>query len=306
MVNILFLGAGKRLSLLEAFTEAASKENIALSMFAMERDPRVPIASIAAVFAGPAFREPSFGEALRQAVDRYRIDVIIPNMDAATVALAQADPSGAWHVVSSPFLCRAMEDKQASEAWFRSRGFPVPPADGWPRIAKSKLGFGARDQFLIPDAEAMESASARLRSGDYFVQRFIPGPEYTVDAYVSRAGQLLGAYARQRLEVVNGEVDVSLSRRHESVLHWSRHILAEPGWQGPITLQFIDGPDGPVLIEINPRFGGGVTHAIHGGLDMPRWILREQAGRTVEPFDDWIEGSLMTRCRRDVFHDPHD
>lgn len=306
MVNVLFLGAGKRLSLLESFQAAAERENIALSLFAMEREVHVPIALVAAVFAGPSFRDVHFPEALCQAVDEYRIDIVIPNMDAATVALAAAPATGAWHLVSSLPLCQAMEDKRASEAWFRAQGLPIPDGDGWPRIAKSRLGFGARDQFIIPDPTAWEAAESRLQAGDYLIQPWIPGREYTVDAYVAQDGRILGIYIRQRLEVVNGEVDVSLSQHHPGIEALTRRILGLPGWLGPITLQFIDGPEGPVLIEINPRFGGGVTHAIHGGLDMPAWILREWSGRPVTPCEGWKEGSLMTRCRRDVFHDPHD
>ncbi|MGH3431043.1 MAG: ATP-grasp domain-containing protein, partial [Mycobacteriales bacterium] len=99
-------------------------------------------------------------------------------------------------------------------------------------------------------------------------------------------------------------VEVSEAHHHPAVLELSHRILEQPGWSGPITLQFIDGEGGPVAIEVNPRFGGGVTHAIHCGLDMPAWLLREKLGRDLPPPPEWIDGSLMTRCRRDVFHDP--
>jgi len=121
---------------------------------------------------------------------------------------------------------------------------------------------------------------------------------------VDRTGRIIGMLSRKRLQVVEGEVEVSETWREPAVLSLCRQTLSAPGWQGPLTLQAILGPEGPAMIEINPRFGGGVTHAIHCGLDMPRWLMRERLGLELAPRDEWLEHSVMTRCRRDVFHDP--
>ena len=50
--------------------------------------------------------------------------------------------------------------------------------------------------------------------------------------------------------------------------------------RGVITIQCIVTPRRRIrVIEINPRFGGGVPLAIHAGADFPRWILSELIGR---------------------------
>ncbi len=50
--------------------------------------------------------------------------------------------------------------------------------------------------------------------------------------------------------------------------------------RGVITVQCIVTPDRRIrVIEINPRFGGGVPLAIHAGADFPRWILSECLGK---------------------------
>jgi carbamoyl-phosphate synthase large subunit len=304
-MNLLFLGAGKRLSLLEAFQASAHKNNIELDIFSMESNVYVPIAKLANVFHGPKFHESAFSSALREAVIEYDIDIVIPNMDSATVALSCSPPTGAWHLVSNSDLCKAMEDKYEAKKWFQYHSLPVPVGQNWPRIVKSRLGYGARDQFVVSAEMELQALGKRINLDDYIVEPFINGPEYSVDAYVASDGRLLGAYTRQRLAVVNGEVDVSLSKSHPTIDMLSRRILSLPGWLGPVTLQFIDGPMGPLLIEINPRFGGGATHAIHGGLDMPTWIFREMMGLPVDPCLKWEDGSLMTRCMRDVFHDSY-
>jgi len=275
-------------------------------MYCMERDLRVPVAHAAKVFSGPSFRDVGFSVALRNAVQNYQIDIVIPNMDAATVALSQATSTGALHLVSSQKLCQVMEDKYAAKSWFRSHSIPTPHGEIFPRIVKSRLGYGARDQFIVDNEMAWTAMQSRIASGDYVYEPYIDGPEYTVDSYVASDGMVLGVYIRRRLEVMNGEVNVSMSQFHPLIDALARKILGLPGWFGPITLQFIDAPAGPVLIEINPRLGGGVTHAIHGGLDIPSWIFHERMGTPVVPCKGWVDGSLMTRCRRDVFHDPND
>lgn len=305
-MNVLFLGAGNRLSLLEAFQSSAERYQISLSMYCMEKDVRVPVAHVAEVFSGPSFRDVRFYAALQNAVQNYQIDIVIPNMDAATVALSQATSTGALHLVSSPKLCQVMEDKYAAKSWFRTHSIPTPYGEVFPRIVKSRMGYGARDQFIVDNEMAWTAMQGRIVGGDYVYEPYVDGPEYTVDSYVSSDGVILGVYIRRRLEVINGEVNVSVSQFHPSIDALARKILGLPGWFGPITLQFIDAPAGPVLIEINPRLGGGVTHAIHGGLDIPSWIFHERMGAPVSPCEGWLDGSLMTRCRRDVFHDPND
>jgi carbamoyl-phosphate synthase large subunit len=304
-LRVLFLGAGKRLSLLERFVAAAQAEEVDLEMGAVELGPLVPIAGAARIHVGPDFTSPSFGGYLADLVIREGFDMVVPNMDSATVALARSAGRlrdlGAWAVVSAADLCEAMEDKLAARAWFGARSIPIPEDTAGPMvIAKRRHGFGSRGQFT---AGGREAALARLgaEAEDYIVQPWVEGPEYTVDAYVGRDGRLLGALSRIRLEVVAGEVDLSETHREPAILEQTARVLAEPGWQGPITLQFIRSASGPVLIEVNPRFGGGVTHSIELGLDMPRWLLREQLGRPVEPVADWPDGSVMARCRRDVF-----
>ena len=306
-MRVLFLGAGKRLSLLEAFQRAAAAEDVPLQLFAAELDATVPVAAVAEILPSPRFAAPEFGPWLLERCAQLAIDLVIPNMDAATVVLSALAPQlqelGCWAVVSQHELCVAMEDKCLAEAWFRAQDQVVPERRGWPRILKRRRGFAARGQAVVADAAARAAFLAVQDAPEDFIeQTFVPGPEYSVDAYVDREGRLVGAMPRQRLKVLDGEVDESLSRRHARIEAACRRLFDAPGWQGPLTAQFIDGPQGPVLIEVNPRFGGGATHAIHCGLDMPRWLLRERLGLTLPALPlAWTAGSHMVRCRRDIF-----
>jgi carbamoyl-phosphate synthase large subunit len=306
-LRLLFLGAGKRLSLLEQFQRAGSAEGIDLDLLAVEGSVPVPISRTATVFTGPRFLSGEFEDFLIDLCARQSIDLVVPNMDTATIALAKQKSLlarlGRRAVVSELTLCETMFDKVSAAAWFSAIHIPQPEKSGFPCIAKHRLGFGSRDQFVARDQQELDQGLACRNSNDYIIQAFVKGAEYTVDAYVARGGRLVAALSRLRREVSAGEVDVSETMHHSEILDLTRAVLAQPGWEGPITLQFIDAPSGSVIVEVNPRFGGGVTHSIHCGLDMPRWLIREFLGREIPHDVDWPDHSIMTRCRRDIFYD---
>ncbi|MBD8873122.1 ATP-grasp domain-containing protein [Rhodanobacter sp. DHB23] len=308
VLRILFLGAGKRLSLLEDFLTAGQAEEIKLSLYCAELEPHAPAGAVAKILQAPRFDSNDFSKWLMAQGRVTNFDVIIPNMDSATVALSAVRKplieSGAWPVVSSAPLCRQMEDKIEADRWFSAHGFTVPGRSGWPRIFKRRLGFGSRGQVTVSDdSERTQFLASIDDPSSYIEQDVVKGQEYSVDAYVARDGRLVAAMPRLRMEVIDGEVNTSLSTQHPEIAAISQKLFSIDGWQGPLTAQFIDTINGPVLLEVNPRFGGGVTHSIHCGLDMPRWILRERLGLPLPINAPWLAGSLMMRCRRDIFFD---
>lgn len=304
-MKILFLGAGKRLSLLEKFLDKSVTDLACIQLHSVENSKIVPISKIAEIHIGPSFDDLYFGEWLIGLIQNIGADLVIPNMDSATVALARVQQKieelGKWAVVSKLSLCEAMQDKKKSEDWFKAHGMPIPTCHGWPRILKKRLGFASRGQTVVANERERGLFLLSHDPAEYIEQEFITGEEYTVDAYVSRDGRFVNAMSRKRLKVSDGEVEESISVRHSEILKLTEKLFAFEGWQGPLTAQFIDGPNGPILIEVNPRFGGGVTHSIYCGLNFPEWIIREALGLNLPEMGSWIEGSFMTRCRRDIF-----
>ena len=306
VIKVLFLGAGRRLSLLERFLDAAQLEGVEIELFSAEISKMVPIAGIAKILESPKFSDPIFAEWLFDLVGEEKINIIIPNMDAATVALSSLKEEllamGVWPVVSSELLCISMEDKVLADNWFRAQGIPVPGCDRFPRILKPRKGFGGKSQEFIADSFERSKVLKKIQIHNFIEQEFLSGQEFSVDAYISRTGKFIAAMPRLRIRVLDGEVDESLSVEKPEIEKLTKYILGcSSGWEGPITLQFIEDVNGLILIEINPRFGGGVTHSIHCGLNMPQWILREWAGRDLPVQPAWKNQSFMTRCRRDIF-----
>lgn len=308
-LRFLFLGAGNRLSLIEQFYRAGKDRAIDIKVFAAESSQKVPIANAAQILLAPKFKTIEFRDWLLDCVHKNDINIIIPNMDAATVALSELkhelDVMNIFSVVSSEGICKLMEDKILSDEWFASNQIPTPSNDKFPVIIKHKYGFGGKNQYIAKDESEKKAFLRDKVASEFIIQNHISGKEYTVDAYVDRAGGIVGIAPRERIKVIDGEVNDSLTVRHPIIESITKKLLSlNVGWLGPITIQYIDNPvDGCKIIEINPRFGGGATHSIHCGLDMPGWIIDEYFGKIPAPIVDWKVNSLMTRCRRDVFHE---
>ena len=307
-MNILFLGAGRRVSLLSRFKEAAERESEPLEMLAYEDSRHVPISPLAHVHVGKKWDDPAFCQDLIDIIKKSAVSVVIPCMDRATVVLSKMKDllrsMGCWAVVSSMQCCETFENKKMAEAWFLANGIRTPdPGDSaFPVVAKKVFGFGSRGLAVLEDKAALDYWRAHNDQHDYMFQAFVPGKEFSIDAYVDRNKRTLGCVTRIRLHVIGGEVASSVTHKSVKLETDALRLLSLCDLEGPVTLQAIEQEDGEYcFIEVNPRFGGGVILSIEAGADYPRLILREALGRPVEAVK-WEDGLLMIRSFAETFH----
>ncbi len=309
-LNILFLGAAKRVSLLERFLAAAERLDVHITIHSFEKDNGFcPISHLALVHGAPKFSAAAFQDRLTSFIAESNIHIVIPNMDAATEALAifretRASP-GCWNVISKFNLVQAMHAKDLAAVFFQKHHLPTPvdTPGRFPKIVKPVHGFGGKGIKRVASSE--ELAAALVAKEPMLVQDFVDGIETTADFYVSPRYGLLGYVLRDRIEVSDGEVMICKTREPTaSERDLLERIAAIPGWEGCITVQYIRAHERapPCLIEINPRFGGGATASIEAGLDMAYYVLGEYLGLPLSPAEH-IRTLLMSRARRDFFLD---
>ena len=76
-INILFLGASKRTSLLEDFYKSAKKLSIELNVFSCEKDRDFcAISHLATILEGPKFSSDSFQDWLDETIKKHNINNI--------------------------------------------------------------------------------------------------------------------------------------------------------------------------------------------------------------------------------------
>lgn len=289
-LTILMLGGAKRVSIGRMFIEAARRLGYSASLISYELESQVPVSIIADIVVGRRWADPDVVDDLRRLCAERHVDIVIPFVDGAIEIAARlaASADGVFAPVSAPDVCRRMFDKVEADHLFRLLGFPLPPSAGLPHllhfpvIAKPRRGSASKGIIILQNVA--DSASI-ANTDDYLFQEYVADrEEITVDCYVSQTGTVHAAVPRLRLEIVGGEASRTVTISDPELVALSHDILTELHLRGAVTLQFLrDKASGrTMLMEINPRLGGGVVCSIHAGADIPAMIIREWAGAEIE------------------------
>lgn len=272
-----------------------------------ELDEQVPIASVGKVVMGLRWKDPGVVDDILRVAIEHEVKIILPFVDGSMSVAAQckeAMPS-LFVPVSNHDTSRLMFDKILAAKAFQEADIPVPRTYSiinaeLPIIAKPRFGSASRGIQVFHDIEDL----MHLKDiSDYLLQEYIEDrKEYTVDCYVSREGEMLVTVPRERLEVMGGEVTRTITKHIPQLEEMSREIVRKFDFRGPVTLQFIyDIPKNRfLLMEINPRLGGGVICSIFAGAPIPDYIISESLGVDVRPCTDWIENTLMARYQKET------
>ena len=221
-------------------------------------------------------------------------------------------------LVSDPEVIDICQDKRRTFAFLKANGFDAPvtqsvrstlTADGkgqltWPRLLKPWDGHAGKHNAVVRDRRELLFFAKRIPNA--ICQELVQGTEYTCDVYVDFQKRVRCVVPRQRLEVRSGEVSkgriVKDAQIMDEVAHVIERLSAGPG---VVTLQLFRTKRNRIrIIEINPRFGGGVPLSIKAGADFPRWILQELAGRRPRiGFDAFQDGLTMLRYDAEIWLD---
>lgn len=288
-VNILFLGGAKRVSMARIFKQAASDLGYKAEIFSYELDECVPIACEATVVKGSRWSDTDVIEKLNETVDRYGIDIIVPFVDGAVAVAARyaaSYPGKTFVPTGSAETAELMFDKVRAAEAFEKASLPIPLTyiPGTPclkLIAKPRHGSASKGIVEISSLETLDRIM--LRAGDYLIQERIDNRrELTVDCYVSVSdGEILAVSPRVRNTTVGGEVSDTVTVDSPEAVDLVKRVLDVLDLRGAVTVQLISDLDcsGRLLImEINPRLGGGAVCSVIAGADIPRLIISESLG----------------------------
>lgn len=298
-VNILFLGGAKRVSMARMLIEAGRVRDMDVRIYSYELSRHVPVAAVAAgVVEGLRWADPRIYESLLDTIRSLDIRIVIPFVDPAVGIAARlreryfVEGSGLEHIfvpVSSPALCDVMFDKSLAAEMFERLNIPIPATYSkgrpeFPLIAKPVNGSASKGIKVINSTADFRSVISP--PGIYLIQEYIPEcREYTVDCYVSASGQICAVSPRLRIEVIGGEVSRTATVLWPELDELSRTTLNRTGLRGAVTIQILhDTRTGRLLLmEINPRLGGGAVCSVHAGVDIPGMILDEYSGIEPQP-----------------------
>jgi carbamoyl-phosphate synthase large subunit len=315
--TLLVSSAGRRVELIECFRRAASSLALPLKVIACDVDPDLSAACHKAdkAYAVPRCDDPGFVDALLILAREEGVRLIIPTIDPELEPLSEAVPRfqaiGTHVHVSPPATVSIARDKLLTARVLGEAGVPVPatmalgddmkaPADArWPLLMKPRGGSASRGlKVLHSVADLPETVEEPM-----ILQELLHGPEYTVNLFIDREGSLRCAVPHRRLRVRAGEVEKGRTERNQALAAITEALVgALEDARGVLCFQaIVDHKRGPVVFEINARFGGGYPLADHAGAHFARWLLEEATGRPVSAHDSWREGVLMLRYDAAVF-----
>lgn len=302
-LNILFLGGAKRVSIGRKIIAAGERMGIDIKIYSYELSRFVPVAAIGDVIVGLKWSDPGVIEHLHSVVEEYRIGLLIPFVDAAVgIAGTYVNKyNDAWSPVVDPSLAEILFDKLASASAFEEAALDIPETyrsgrPVFPLIAKPRHGSASKGLIVINDIPEFRRID-KVRD-EYILQRYYPErQEYTVDCYVDRDGDVMCISPRERLEVINGEVSRTITVDSPELCESALKTIEGLGLRGAVTIQYLrDKETGRLmLMEINPRLGGGVVCSVHAGADIPRLMLEDALGMKSDPIESIRPGTLICR-----------
>ncbi len=314
-MNVLITSAGRRVSLVQAFARAArARGGLVLAGDASGLAPALYLADRA--FQLPSVGAEGYVPHLLALVREHDIGLIVPTIDPELAVLAanvQAFADlGCTALVSGLTFVELSGDKWLTHEAFAARGVAVPRSWKADEVAGAELpsklfikprnGSASRDTHHA-SPETLAGILARVPNA--IVQEELEGPEITIDALLDLQGTLLHYVPRVRIRTLAGESIQGVTISDEDLKDWLGGLLkvaAELGASGPITLQAFLTARGPVLIEVNPRFGGGFPLAYAAGGHYPEWLLALLHGERVEPrVGKYQKGLYMTRYNVEYF-----
>src|SRR5581483_9900727 len=150
--------------------------------------------------AVPRIDDPRYVSALKALCAEHSVGAVVPLTDLDIEVLALARAAGELPaLVPDPEVARATFDKYEAHLLLERLGLPSPPTvlpgeqvPGFPAMVKPRQGSGARS---IHRADTPLAADFFVEYVDEptMIQRFMDGPEFSIDCLSDLAGRCLNA-----------------------------------------------------------------------------------------------------------------
>lgn len=298
---VLLTGVGKRYDIVSAFAQhatvvAADPNPLAPAQYAA--DHRYPV---------PRIEDADYVPTLRGLCERHQVGAVVPLTDLDLEVLAQARANNELPaLVPDPDTARATFDKYEAHRLLERLGLPSPPtvlpgeqAASFPVMVKPRRGSGARSIHRADDQRAAEFFVSYIPEPT-MIQRFMEGPEFSIDTLSDLDGRCLNAIPRTMIESRGGESIKGTVIVDSELVELGARVVEALGVRGPCTVQvFRDREIGLGITDVNTRFGGAFPAPMYAALPgrtYPELIVRMAGGERIEPHvGEFRAGVTFTR-----------
>lgn len=248
-----------------------------------------------------------FVKDIKRLLDRFEIDVVLPNVDEELMIFAEEDlkaiisnPDTIYTCINKYMFYTALRDdfllpytELMSKVDFTK--FDVVDNPFSPKvIVKPVYGRGSKNIYVFDNIHYAIIARSPMQFGyGYIVQKYIEGDEITVDTFINRSGNTYIA-PRYRIHTYGGVSQVGKTVYHSEAMKISHAICHHLKFYGPINIQFIEEKDTKklYLTEINPRLSGGIGITYANGANLPDMAIKDHFGEFF-PLPELREGLVF-------------
>jgi carbamoyl-phosphate synthase large subunit len=313
-INVLITAASRRVPLVRAFRDAVGK-------FGKGRVITTDISPLSpALYFGhkhhivPLTTDRRYIPIIESICDVEDVSLVIPTIDDELPIFGKAksrfESVGVRVAISKEETGLICNDKYQTYLYCLKNDIKIPEtvlaADfetrrkHFPAIVKPRFGRGSVNVYQVQTEEQLRIFANYVP--DSIVQDFVEGTEFTVDVLSNFSGKVISAVPRERLVIRAGVTDKGITRKIPAVMDFAVDIAERLQIVGASNIQCKYDGQRVTLIEVNPRFSGGIPLTLAAGADFPSWLLQMTAGMDVRTqMGKFQDGLAMMSFEESIF-----
>ena len=259
----------------------------------------------------PRVGEAGYADKLLALCRKNKIDMVVPLIDPELEILAaeydKFRSNGVMAVVSPRRTIEIAFDKYQTYLCAKQAGIEVPETVttiedalehvlsgkfSWPVMVKPRRGSASMYVYNCRNEDELQLAFRNCPVP--VIQQFISGDEYGYDIFCDGDFKPVSVFCKLKLAMRAGETDKAISVNEKKLIDLGMKIARAFPIFGPADVDVRTGNNGPVLLEINPRFGGGYPCSHLCGADFPAKLVAICKGQKLIPdIGDYPAGVYM-------------
>lgn len=315
-MNVLLTSVGRRSYLVHYFRQALAGRGRVYAANSLPDAPGMLAAERA--FPVPPSHDPAYGETIIGLCRVHGVGLLCPCHDLDVLALAplreRLEREGVAAVLPSMAWAHLCLDKHACAMRLSEAGFRVPwdalsPAAAaaavargevaFPLVLKARHGYGSLGLVQCSNQEELawfhRRAVAGLRDSPVWrfvdaapeeavlIQEWIDGPELRLVLVNDLAGRPAAHFIAEVHAMRAGESDCATTLAADALGDLPGRLARLTGQPGIWGVDVRLGGDGPVILDLNPRFTGDYPFQHLAGADVPAALVAWARGETPEP-----------------------
>ncbi len=333
-MNVLFTCAGRRNYLVDYFRQALKGTGLILAADNCPTAAALQEADLA--FQIPKIQDDNYLHTLLDICEKHKVRLLLTLNDLELPLLASAKQRfhdiGVFVAVSAPDVIETCFDKWRTFQFACKNGLKFPQtyltlADtlenlnngnlSMPLVLKPRWGSASIGITVVESLEELNFAyqllgkqimrsilavsSSADQSRSILIQEYVEGNEYGVDVLNDFNGRYVTTHVKRKLSMRAGETDRAVTEKRTDLEGIGTRLGRVLGHIGNLDCDFVDSQNGLVLLELNPRFGGGYPFSHAAGANTPAAMLAWVGGSKIDP--SWFQirsGVISAKCDRIV------